>query len=31
VEVFGLKTRPSADGVFNRSMLPALAERTLKA
>ncbi|WP_342129495.1 ABC transporter substrate-binding protein [Hydrogenophaga sp. OTU3427] len=31
VEVFGLKTRPSADGVFNRGMLPALAERTLKA
>jgi ABC-type nitrate/sulfonate/bicarbonate transport system substrate-binding protein len=31
VEVFGLKTRPSADGVFNRSMLPPLAERAVKA
>lgn len=30
-EVFGLKNRPSAEGVFNRAMLPAVAERTLKA
>lgn len=30
-EVFGLKTRPSADGVFNRAMLPSAAERALKA
>ena len=30
-EVFGLKTRPSAEGVFNRAMLPSVAERTLKA
>jgi len=31
VEVFGLKNRPSADGVFNRSMLPAARLRTLRA
>ena len=30
-EVFGLKTRPSAEGIFNRAMLPSVAERTLKA
>ena len=30
-EVFGLKNRPSAEGVFNRAMLPSVAERTLKA
>ncbi|MCJ0764455.1 ABC transporter substrate-binding protein [Variovorax terrae] len=31
VEVFGLKSRPSADGIFNLSMLPHRAERMLKA
>jgi ABC-type nitrate/sulfonate/bicarbonate transport system substrate-binding protein len=31
VEVFGLKNRPSVEGLFNRSMLPAQAERMLKA
>jgi ABC-type nitrate/sulfonate/bicarbonate transport system substrate-binding protein len=30
-EVFGLKNRPSAEGLFNRAMLPSAAERTLKA
>jgi len=30
-EVFGLKTRPSADAIFNSSMLPARAERNIKA
>ena len=30
-EVFGLKTRPSADAIFNSSMLPARSERTIKA
>jgi len=25
--VFGLKTPPSVEGVFNRAMLPAAAER----
>ncbi|MBO9679287.1 MAG: ABC transporter substrate-binding protein [Acidovorax sp.] len=31
VEVFGLKQRPPADAIFNRSMLPPLAERMVKA
>ncbi|MCU0926165.1 MAG: ABC transporter substrate-binding protein [Hydrogenophaga sp.] len=31
VEVFGLKTRPSVEGVFNRSMLPSSAERRISA
>jgi ABC-type nitrate/sulfonate/bicarbonate transport system substrate-binding protein len=31
VEVFGLKTRPSVEGVFNRSMLPTPAERRISA
>lgn len=30
-EVFGLKTRPSADAIFNGSMLPARSERMVKA
>jgi len=30
-EVYGLKTRPAADGLYNLSMLPARAERMLKA
>ena len=30
VDVFNLKTRPSPDGVFNRSMLPSKAERTVR-
>jgi ABC-type nitrate/sulfonate/bicarbonate transport system substrate-binding protein len=30
-EVFGLKTRPSADGLYNLSMLPPKAERMVKA
>ncbi|MDM0016072.1 ABC transporter substrate-binding protein [Variovorax saccharolyticus] len=30
-EVFGLKTRPSADAIFNSSMLPARNERSIKA
>jgi ABC-type nitrate/sulfonate/bicarbonate transport system substrate-binding protein len=29
VEVFGLKTRPSADAIFNASMLPARSERMI--
>lgn len=29
-EVFGLKTRPSADAIFNGSMLPARGERMIK-
>ncbi len=31
VEVFGLKNRPSADALFNLAMLPAKAERIIKA
>ncbi|MES2973637.1 MAG: ABC transporter substrate-binding protein [Pseudomonadota bacterium] len=31
VEVFSLKNRPSADGIFNLSMLPPKAERMVKA
>jgi len=31
VEVFGLKTRPGVEGVFNRAMLPAMDLRSLKA
>lgn len=31
VEVFGLKSRPSADAIFNRSMLPPQSERMVKA
>jgi ABC-type nitrate/sulfonate/bicarbonate transport system substrate-binding protein len=31
VEVFGLKAKPSADGLFNLSMLPPKAERMVKA
>lgn len=31
VEVFGLKTRPSVEAVFNRAMLPAAAERRVNA
>lgn len=31
VEVFGLKNRPSADALFNLTMLPAKAERIIKA
>ena len=30
-EVYGLKSRPSAEGIFNRSMLPAAADRMVKA
>ena len=30
-EVFGLKTRPSADAIFNSSMLPARNERSIQA
>lgn len=30
VDVFGLRTRPSADAIFNTSMLPARGERTVK-
>lgn len=30
-EVFGLKNKPSADAIFNRSFLPARAEREVKA
>ncbi|WP_219209938.1 ABC transporter substrate-binding protein [Variovorax boronicumulans] len=30
-EVFGLKTHPSADAIFNGSMLPARSERMVKA
>lgn len=29
-EVYGLKTRPSVEGIFNRSMLPAAADRVVK-
>jgi hypothetical protein len=31
VDVFGLKTRPSVEAVFNRSMLPAAAARKVAA
>ncbi len=31
VDVYGLKTRPSADGLFNLSMLPPKAQRMVKA
>jgi len=31
VEVFGLKSRPSVEAVFNRSMLPATSTRAIKA
>ena len=31
VDVFGLKTRPSVEAVFNRSMLPAAAARRVAA
>ncbi len=31
VEVFGLKSKPSADGLFNMSMLPPKTERMVKA
>jgi ABC-type nitrate/sulfonate/bicarbonate transport system substrate-binding protein len=30
-EVFGLKSRPSADAIFNRSFLPIRSEREVKA
>jgi len=30
-EVFGLKTKPSADAIFNSAMLPARSERMVKA
>jgi len=30
VSVFGLKARPSVEGVFNRAMLPAANQRTVK-
>ena len=30
-DICGLKTRPSADGLFNLSMLPPKAERMVKA
>ena len=30
VETFSLKNRPSADGIFNLSMLPPKAERMVK-
>ena len=30
-EVFGLKTKPSADAIFNTAMLPARSERMVKA
>lgn len=29
--VFGLKTPPSVEGVFNRSLLPAAADRKVRA
>jgi ABC-type nitrate/sulfonate/bicarbonate transport system substrate-binding protein len=29
-EVYGLKTRPGVEGIFNRSMLPAAADRVVK-
>lgn len=31
VDAFGLKTRPSADGIYNLSMLPPKSQRMLKA
>ncbi len=31
VDVYGLKTRVAADGIFNASMLPSRAERLVKA
>jgi hypothetical protein len=31
VDVFGLKTRPSVEAVFNRGMLPAAAARRVAA
>ncbi len=31
VDVFGLKTRPSVEGVFHRGMLPVAAERKVQA
>ena len=31
VDIYGLKTRPSADGLFNPSLLPPKAERMVKA
>jgi ABC-type nitrate/sulfonate/bicarbonate transport system substrate-binding protein len=31
VDVFGLKTRPGVEGVFNRAMLPPLSERMYTA
>ena len=31
VDVFGLKVRPGVEGIFNRAMLPAAGERTVKA
>jgi len=31
VDVFGLKARPAAATLFNRSFLPARAEREVKA
>ena len=31
VDVFGLKTRPGVEGVFNRAMLPTANERALRA
>ncbi|MET0540797.1 MAG: ABC transporter permease, partial [Variovorax sp.] len=30
-EVFALKTKPSADAIFNTSMLPPRSERNVKA
>ena len=30
-DVFGLKNKPSADAIFNSSMLPARSERSIKA
>ncbi len=30
-DVFALKNRPSVEGIFNRALLPAAADRTLKA
>ena len=30
-EVYALKSKPAADGIFNLSMLPPKAERMLKA
>jgi ABC-type nitrate/sulfonate/bicarbonate transport system substrate-binding protein len=31
VDVFGLKTRPGVEGIFNRSMLPPMSERLYSA